>query len=121
MAWKSLDEIELWQMSRTVCTDVWKLCNSSVVTTDPGIRQQMLNSSGSIMDNIAEGFGRGSNGEFRTFLGYAKGSCTELLSQIVRLHDRGSLNDLAFSQMHENLTVLNKRSTKLIQTLRDGE
>ena len=44
------------------------------------LQDQMDRSFGSIMDNIAEGFGRSGNLEFRNFLGYAKDSCSELKS-----------------------------------------
>ena len=40
------------------------------------------------MDNIAEGYGRGSNAEFRNFVGYSTGSAKELISQLLRSRDR---------------------------------
>ena len=40
------------------------------------------------MDNIAEGFERGSRAEFVIFLGYSKGSCEELRAQLYRMLDR---------------------------------
>ena len=59
---------------------------------------QIEGSSGSIMDNIAEGFERGTRAEFIQFLGYSKGSCGELRSQLYRAMDRNYIesNDFEF-------------------------
>ena len=65
------------------------------------LRNQMEKSSGSIMDNIAEGFGRGGNLEFRNFLSYSKGSCTELKSQLYRSMDKKLISEVDFERLAE--------------------
>jgi len=82
---------------------------------------QINGSSGSIMDNIAEGFDRGSNKEFIQFLFYAKGSSGELRSQLYRLLDRSYIDKMEFDEMNHKLLDIRKKLSGLIGYLRRSE
>ncbi len=93
------EDTEVWQLAREICIDVEELFKTTALGKRYSLMNQMDRSSGSIMDNIAEGFGRGGNLEFRNFLGYSKGSCTELKSQIYRAKDKGLIDDEQFQNL----------------------
>ncbi len=53
----------------------------------------------SVMSNIAEGFERGSRGEFHQFLSTAKASCAELRSQLYVALDAGYVDQAGFDEL----------------------
>jgi len=85
---KSFEDIESWKKARTVCKKLGAMVEEGRFKRSYRLINQIEGSSGSIMDNIAEGFERGTRAEFIQFLGYAKGSCGELRSQLYRALDR---------------------------------
>lgn len=81
------EDLEIWQMARKFALSVFQLTLSENFNKDYRFRDQIRSSSGSVMDNIAEGFGRESRLEFVNFLGIAKGSLNESKSQLYRAYD----------------------------------
>lgn len=82
---KRFEDLEIWKMSAKLDVEVFKLVSgNSRISKDFRLRDQILGSSGSIMDNIAEGFERQGNREFIQFLSISKGSAGELRSQLHR-------------------------------------
>jgi four helix bundle protein len=69
---KSFEDIESWKKARLVCKKLGSLIDEGKFKNSYRLINQIEGSSGSIMDNIAEGFERGTKGEFIQFLGYAK-------------------------------------------------
>jgi four helix bundle protein len=81
------EDLEIWQEARKLAKEIYLISKETDLKTDFRLKGQIKASSGSVMDNIAEGFERDGNIEFRQFLSIAKGSAGESRSQIYRLYD----------------------------------
>ena len=119
----SFEDLEIWQEARKLAKEVFILSKETDLKTDFRFKEQIKASSGSVMDNIAEGFERDGNLEFRQFLSVAKGSAGETRSQIYRLYDCEYISEEQFKDLknkYENLsgkiknfiTYLNKKDFK---------
>lgn len=106
---KNFEELEIWKMARQLAKDVYLLYSGSeLFSHDFALKNQMNRSSGSIMDNIAEGFERNGRKEFVNFLSIAKGSCGEVKSQLHRAYDRKYLSTEKFEMLSINTENLGK-------------
>ena len=93
---KTFEDIESWKIAREICTVIGKHIDEGKFKKNFRLIDQMEGSSGSIMDNIAEGFERGTRAEFIQFLGFAKGSAGEFRSQLYRALDRNYITQKEF-------------------------
>lgn len=99
---QKFEDLEIWQLVRTLALSVFKLTKENEkLSKDYKLKDQMNASSGSIMDNIAEGFGRGSRLEFVQFLSIESGSFNELKSQFYRCLDREYIVKEEFAEFYE--------------------
>src|SRR5215203_3374281 len=93
---RKFEELDVWQKARELCIDIQNVIVREPFARDFGLKDQINRSSGSIMDNIAEGFEREGRKEFIQFLSYAKSSAAELRSQLHRARDRNYINEKEF-------------------------
>ncbi len=84
---KRFEDLRVWQESRVVCQLIRDFVKRPEFSKDFSLKDQIKRSSGSCMDNIAEGFAREGNKEFRQFLAISKGSMAETRSQLYRAFD----------------------------------
>ncbi|TRX23804.1 four helix bundle protein [Flavobacterium franklandianum] len=117
------EDLEIWQESRRLAKEIHIISVETGLKSDFKFKAQIKSSSGSVMDNIAEGFERDGNIEFRQFLSIAKGSAGETRSQLYRVFDFDYINEQRFEILkkdYENLsgkiknfiTYLNKKDFK---------
>lgn len=90
MKLQSFEEIIAWQKAKDLTKEVYRLTKS---IKDVDFNGQLQRASVSIMNNIAEGFERRTNKEFKHFLYIAKGSCGETRSMILLGKEIGYIND----------------------------
>lgn len=69
------------------------------------------------MNNIAEGFERKSNKEFRQFLFIAKGSCGEVRSMLYLAKDLNKIDNTRFNELYSLSIEISKLLSGLIKTL----
>ena len=78
-----------------------------------GLSAQIRRAAVSIPSNIAEGQGKGTTGEFKLFLGHAKGSLAELETQILIARN---LNYLSQSEA-DHLFILSSEIGRILNDL----
>ena len=119
--YKSFEDLEVYQLSRELCQDIWKLITETTLSKDYKLREQINGSSGSVMDNIAEGFGRGGNKEFINFLSIARGSCSETKAQLQRALDRSHLDYNLYVVLKDKAQKLIDQISKFMNYLKSSE
>lgn len=111
------EELECWIKAREVCKYLGRLIDQGSFKRSYRLIHQIEGASGSIMDNIAEGFERGTRAEFIQFLGYSKGSCGELRSQLYRSFDRSFIAEADFDYLKSLVVHISALLQKLISYL----
>lgn len=106
---KQFEDLEIWQLAREICHDVWELFETTSLGKDYELRNQISRSSGSTMDNIAEGFERNGRREFIQFLSISKGSCGEIRSQLHRAYDRKHITTEKFELLKSKTEIISKK------------
>ncbi|MGA3032978.1 MAG: four helix bundle protein [Terracidiphilus sp.] len=79
---QSFRDLKVWQRSMELTTAVYRLTQTFPREEAFGLTSQLRRSAISISSNIAEGHGRMSSREFKRFLLIARGSNSELQTQL---------------------------------------
>ncbi|WP_424492557.1 four helix bundle protein [Salinimicrobium sp. GXAS 041] len=118
---KKFEDLEIWNRAREISRDVFKIREETDLKTDYRLYDQINGSTGSTMDNIAEGFERNGNKEFHQFLSIAKASCGESRSQLYRILDRKYIEKEEFDIYYNKLTSLSKQISSFMNYLQNND
>ena len=115
------EDLQVWQKARLLSKAIDSLVKTGGFATDFDLKRQVQRSAGSVMDNIAEGFGRGGRGELVQFLSIAKGSLTETKSQLYRALDKAYLEEIDFQTIYNKADEVGKMIEGLITYLNQSQ
>jgi four helix bundle protein len=114
---KVFTDLLFWQRARAWSKEIYQLTQREPFSRDRRLVEQVNDSSESVMSNIAEGFGRGTQGEFVTFLGYALGSLNETQSHLCAAYDRCYLSREIFGKLFQEGTEIRKMTVSFIRSM----
>ena len=107
---KSFRDLQVWKLGKEVCLDIYRETKPFPREETYGLSTQMRRAAVSIASNVAEGFNRKHNSEYRQFLYISLGSCAELETQV---EISASLGLLSMSTKDNLLLKLNYESAML--------
>ena len=113
---EKFQDLVAWQKARLLVAEIYRLTAMGPFSKDFGLRDQIRRAAVSVMSNIAEGFERGSRGEFHQFLVIAKGSCAELRSQLYTALDVAYIDNDTF----QRVSLLAEEVSRIIGGLRSS-
>ena len=117
MPLRSYQELIGWKKSMALVRGIYRSTQSFPKEEIYGLTSQPRRAAVSIPSNIAEGQGRLSRGEFKQFLGHAKGSVFEVETQLLIARDLGYLGDEATHTLLEQVKEVGRILGGLLSSL----
>ena len=113
-------DLYIWKRSIELVNNVYELTKSFPKEELFVLTSQLRRAAISIPSNIAEGFSRIHNKEYRQFLYIALGSCSELETQIIIANNLNYLDENKFNDIIKELEVICKMIHSLIKRINDS-
>ena len=110
----SFEKMEVWQLSRTFVTSIYKLVSSFPQEERYSLCDQIKRAAISVSSNIAEGCSRSSLKEQKHFIEIAYGSLMEVYCQLILAVD---LNYISTAQLSD-VKITIDRISKMLGSLR---
>jgi len=111
---QKFEDIIAWQKAKELTLDIYKQFQNC---KDFGFKSQIEKASVSTMNNIAEGFERKGDKEFKHFLFVAKGSCGEVRSMLYLAFQLNYINKEQYNKFRNLSIEISKLLSGFIKTL----
>ena len=118
---RSFRDLKIWQKGIQLVEDVYNTSRSFPKEEVYGLQSQMRRSAVSIPSNIAEGFARLHNREYRNFLYISLGSCAELTTQIIIVSRLKYIGNIKTTALLTAIDELSKMTMSLIKKLNTND
>ncbi len=115
---EKFEDLDCWKESRILVKNIYSNLNQNNLI-DYDTKSQLRRATLSIMNNIAEGFGRYSNKEFIRFLEYSSSSAAEVKSMIYVLEDLNYSDSEYLKEIHDQIDKTRKLVLGLIRYLKN--
>jgi four helix bundle protein len=115
------EDLKIWQLARETVKAVYAITENETFRKDYTLKDQTRRAANSIALNIAEGFGRRTDKEFRCFLAQAHGSVAEVQAALYLALDQEYLANEKFSEVFDLLEDLSKMITSFSKYLSSSD
>ncbi len=102
------EDLVVWRKAKDLSVLVYRSSAGGRFSRDLALRDQIRRAVVSVMSNVAEGFERYSRPEFRHFLSIARGSASEVRSQLHLARELGYLTEQEHRQLHDDYVELSR-------------
>jgi|AntRauTorckE6833_2_1112554.scaffolds.fasta_scaffold129749_1 four helix bundle protein len=114
---KNFEDLECWKLARLYVKKIYLNTSRQQLNNDFGFQSQLRDAAVSIMNNIAEGFGRLSKKEFRRFLDIALGSLAETKSMTYIAYDLNYFSEELTEELQVENEIIKSKILGLIKYL----
>jgi len=116
--YSNFEDLPVWKEAKDLAVQIYKITKEGKLKRDYGLSDQIRKAAISISSNIAEGFDRSSRREFIRSLYIAKGSVSEVRSQLLICKELGYLDRDVSEKLLEKTISLTKQIGAFISFLK---
>jgi four helix bundle protein len=105
---RRFEDLAVWQKSKELSLAIYRITEGERFRRDYTLRDQIRRAAVSVMSNIAEGFERYSRSEFRHFLAIARGSASEIRSQLHLAYRLAYISETEFKVLYRSCVEVSR-------------